>query len=184
MGNGKKSKYSNRAMQQLNLNKEKKELVKRKNLLPENSPVRKIIEESIVKIENEIQFFGYYVKQVDDCILRDWLNNVYINKTINLINDTNERRAFQDYRKDNPINNPYNPQQVEQAKKILCKALINKEYYSELDLEKAISNLDDSECRVIARLRLIQNKNGSEIDRLLFFSHGSSVRKLKNFLEK
>lgn len=180
MSVGKKSKYTNRLEQLLYLDKEIKYLR------------AKGIKESLIKVEEEKAVLENYIKNIKEEEKRELFEFAYFKCKKGIFVYEADRKMRNRYMQKNPLNNIYDAKEVKIAKQMILKLVkqqtknsdkqkVKKEFDSH-QIEKYISELDDSRCRIILRYYLIDNISVSEIGNKVDLARSSVLRMLKNYL--
>lgn len=176
----KKSKYTNRLEQLLYLGKEIKYLR------------AKGIKESLIKVEEEKAALENYIENIKSEEKRELFESAYFKRINGIFVEEAARTMRNRYMEKNPLSNPYDAKEVEFAKQMILE-LVNqqtknpgkrqvKKDFDNNQIEKYISELDDSRCRIILRYYLIDNKSDSEIGNNVDLARTSVLRMLKNYL--
>ncbi|WP_336637304.1 hypothetical protein [Lysinibacillus fusiformis] len=142
--------------------------------------------ESLKKVQKEKALLEKYIKSIDDVVVRELLEEAYLNpNSTGVFKDDSLRGEKNGWLREHPLENLYDLEEVKVAKQILKKLVKQQKSkrgkqreIKELDndrIEKYISVLDNSLCRMILRDYLICNESDRKIRTKVGYSENTSI---------
>lgn len=139
------------------------------------------ITESLQMVEREKAILEEYIRNIKDTELRELFEDAYFKQKDRVFDGDDYSKRKNRYLKNNPLKNIYNSEKFDIAKQKL-KELVNQKrnrdgakQVSNNQIEKYISLLDDSRCRMILRYYLICDEPDRKIRKKVGYSKNTSI---------
>lgn len=137
--------------------------------------------ESLLIVKREKILLEEYIQNIKNTELRELFEESYLKHKVNIFSGDDYSKRKNRYLNKHPLKNIYNSKKVDIAKQKLMELVNqkrNRSYIKQMNnnqIEKFISELDDSRYRMILRYYLICDKPDRKIRKIVGYSENTSV---------